>query len=254
MTRRDHAVGDARGPGVSRRSGRRCPRSHAAASIGRPPGGWTSISSSAPSAVPYSSRPSWAASAPCGGARRPPRAAARCARRAGRRRAARARCRRGGSARARGARAPRRAAAGSSRRSSAVIFGASVMPSDGCSRAVGPLVERLHEQLAADVGEPPRQRRRSRRRAGSRPPRSRQTGPASISATGRMMQTPVFSSPASIAALDRRGAAPARQQRGVDVQHRVLGQERLLDQRAERADHAPRPASRRRSARAPRRS
>ena len=50
-----------------------------------------------------------------------------------------------------------------------------------------------------------------------------------------MIETPVRSSPAMIAALDRRRPAPARQQRRVHVQHLVLGQQRLLDQRPERA-------------------
>jgi hypothetical protein len=49
-----------------------------------------------------------------------------------------------------------------------------------------------------------------------------------------MIVTPVISSPASIERSI--GAAPARQQRRMDVQHRMLGEERLLDERAERAD------------------
>ena len=51
--------------------------------------------------------------------------------------------------------------------------------------------------------------------------------------------------------LDRRRAAPARQQRGVHVQHQVLGEQRLADQLTEGADDDRARARRRRSAPAP---
>ena len=54
-------------------------------------------------------------------------------------------------------------------------------------------------------------------------------------------------------ALDGRRAAPARQQRGMDVEDLEVGQQRLLDQRAERAEHEHVGAGRRPAARPPRR-
>ena len=51
-----------------------------------------------------------------------------------------------------------------------------------------------------------------------------------------MMQTPVSRVAGHDRALDGRRAAPARQQRRVHVDQLVVGQQRLADQRAERAD------------------
>ena len=97
------------------------------------------------------------------------------------------------------------------------------------------LVERADEQLAAEILEP----RGERAVVVVRPDRlgsARQTGPESSPAVSRMIETPVSRVAGHDRPLDRRRAAPARQQRRVDVEELVVGQQRLLDQRAVRAD------------------
>ena len=121
---------------------------------------------------------------------------------------------------------------------------------------LGP-VERLDQQLAAERREPRRQRAGACRpgRIGSAP---RERHRARVEALRRCWKivTPVSRVARHQRALDRRRAAPARQQRRVHVQHQVARQQRLLDQLPELADadrlrlgcvdrrHAPRRRSR----------
>ena len=68
------------------------------------------------------------------------------------------------------------------------------------------------------------------------------TGPLSRPAVRRMIETPGALVAGHDRALQWRGAAPARQQRGMHVQDLVFGEQRILDQRPEGAhDHRRRP-------------
>ena len=73
-----------------------------------------------------------------------------------------------------------------------------------------PLVERAHEQVAAELAQARRPASRSRRRAGSARAPAGRPGPESSPAVRRMIDTPVSASPAMIARST--GAAP--RQRG----------------------------------------
>ena len=102
-------------------------------------------------------------------------------------------------------------------------------------RTVRPRVEGLDEKFAAELREP----RRERAEVVVRPDllvalQADRTGV-------ELRSRPHDRDPGDLVArleraLDRRRAPPARQQRRMDVEHRMLRQERVLDQRAERAD------------------
>ena len=196
--------------------------------IARLPGGWTSSSSSAPSAVPSSRRPSEAASSPSATVSGATRGAAHAEAVV---RVGAPRCRCAGSARARCAPARRRGGWGpaGAHRDRSSPRRSRLPPPGARARAAGPVPGPAAGRPDRPAGGPGcRSRRPGRIGSVAR----RCTGPASSSATGRMMQTPVSASPAWMARST--GAAP-RQRGSSDGMH-VVGlvgrQQRLADDRA----------------------
>ena len=117
-------------------------------------------------------------------------------------------------------------------RSAGPIFSAYVTPSPDCGVKSAVAAARSSSSSRGELGRRARRppRRRRRRRSGTRACAA--IGPASSSFTVSWIVTPVSLVAGHDRALDRRGAAPARQQRRVDVQPERAVEQRLGDQQA----------------------
>ena len=190
--------------------------------IGRPPGGRISVSSSAPPLQSSSRQSPSVRSMPAGGRDASARRPAPRARRGSCRRAAGGGRRCAAAARARGAPSAAGGCVGSSARSR----GRDLVRVGDAGLVLlerrGALVERAHEQVGAESSPAAPRACRSRRPAGSA--RVLQVDRAGVPAGGHAhdRRRRCRASPAMIARSSGAGAAPARQQRRVHVDHLVV--------------------------------